>query len=217
MRNVGGEPIPYMRSSAVMTNDSMLVTGPDGRSVPYADVSYQICVAPDVILPGETIVLADRYDVTSQYRIVQAGRYRFQFRGWPRESERSNTCEVDVKPGVLSDVDRISQSLLSVLPDGWDFERMPSSPPDYDEEAEAGQLYINLIGRRGGKGGDKGVFLLILRGGDPTDTDPWLKEDLDLWGLSPWGPLYARVNEAEQLWPNHRAQIERALRVEPIQ
>jgi hypothetical protein len=216
MRNVGGEPISYTRSASVMTGDPMLVTGPDGQTVPYVDVSYQIGVALDVILPGETIVLADRYDVTSQYRIVQAGRYRFQFRGWPRESELSNVCEVDVKPGVLSDVDRISQDLLSVLPSGWDFERMPSSPPDYDEEAGAGQLYINLIGQHAGKGGDKGVFLLILRGGDPTDTDPWLKEDLDLWGLSPWGPVYARVNQAEQLWPDHRAKIERALGVEPV-
>ena len=216
MRNVSDAPIPYRWSAGVMTGDPMLVTGPDGRKVPYVDTSYQIGIAMDVILPDETIVLADAYDVTSQYRIIRPGRYRFQFRGWPRDSELSNVCEMEVQPGVLSDADRISESLLAVMPAGWHFERMLSLPPGEEDAPGAGGLHVNLIGRRGGKGGDEGVFLLILKRTDPTDADPWLKEYLDVWGLSPGGLVYARTHEADRLWPDFRTQIARTLEIKPL-
>ncbi|HNS23027.1 MAG TPA: hypothetical protein PKH24_21190 [Sedimentisphaerales bacterium] len=216
MRNVSDAPIPYSRSGGVMTGDPMSVTGPDGQTVPYVDTSYQIGIGLDVLLPGETVVLADRYDVTSQYRIIQPGRYRFQLRGWPRDSELSNVCEVEVKAGALSDAERISEDLLSVMPAGWRFERMLAVSPGEEDAPGAGGLFFNLIGRRQGKGGDQGVFLQIHKATDPADIDPWLKEALDPWGLSPWGLVYARVNEAERLWPNYRAQIDRALGIKPL-
>jgi len=215
MKNVGDDPIPYRWSSAVMTGDPMLVTDPEGETVPYVDAPYQISVVWDAILPGETVVFADSYDVTKQYRIVRPGRYRFQFRGWPRDSELSNVCEVEVKPGILSDAERISERLLGVMPAGWQFERMLSLPHGEEDAPGAGGRFFNLIGRRDGKGGDAGVFLVLLKETEPADADPWLKEHYDLWGLCPCGLVYARVNEAAQLWPSHRAQLERALEIKP--
>ncbi|NLH43949.1 MAG: hypothetical protein GX448_19090 [Planctomycetes bacterium] len=215
MKNVGDDPIPYRWSSAVMTGDPMLVTDPEGETVPYVDAPYQISVVWDAILPGETVVFADSYDVTTQYRIVRPGRYRFQFRGWPRDSELSNVCEVEVKPGILSDAERISERLLGVMPAGWQFERMLSLPHGEEDAPGAGGRFFNLIGRRDGKGGDAGVFLVLLKETEPADADPWLKEHYDLWGLCPCGLVYARVNEAAQLWPSHRAQLERALEIKP--
>ena len=58
---------------------------------------------------------------------------------------------------------------------------------------------------------------MIPRHDDPAETDPWLKEQFDLWGLSPWGPVYASVRDADLLWPDHKAQIERALGIKPSQ
>ena len=44
-------------------------------------------------------------------------------------------------------------------------------------------------------------------------ADPWLKEWFDFWGHSRWGPVCARVNGVEFLWPTHRQDIARALRI----
>ncbi len=215
MKNEGREPAGYTRTSA-MVNDPLLVTGPDGTTLSYMDTSYQTMAGPDIILPGEVVVLADAYDVTSQYHIVRPGRYTFQWRGTHPGAKPSNPCKVDVKPGTPSGVELIVEKLLPILPAGWRLTRHLITQGD-DDPASAGQLYVHLVGQPGGKGGDKGVLLVVLKDDDPVDTDPWLKEQLNLWGRSPWGLLYARVNEAEQLWPDHRTQIDKALGVEPIE
>ncbi|HON92350.1 MAG TPA: hypothetical protein PLT20_08985 [Sedimentisphaerales bacterium] len=216
MRNVSDDPIPYRWSSGIMVNDPMLVIDPNGEPVPYVDTSYQIGVAMDVALPGETIVLAESYDVATQYRIVRPGRYRFQFRGWPPDSESSNICEMEVKPGLLSDAERVSERLLGVMPTGWRFERMLSTPHGEPDAPGVGGRFFNLIAWHQGKGGDKGVFLVLFKEVEPPDVDPWLKEQYDLWGLCRWGLVYARTNEAAQLWPSHRQQIERALGIRQL-
>jgi len=216
MRNDGNTPAAYWHTS-VTVNDPMLVTGPDGEMVPYVDTSYQTMVYPDAILPGETISLADKYDVTSQYRIVHPGRYRFQFRGTHHGGKPSNVLELDVKPGPLPTADQIIERLLPVLPAGWKFTRHVASESDDIDAASFEQLYVHLIGQPGGKGGDRGVLLVVLPGTDASETDPWLKESFDLWGLSPWGLLYASVHDADSLWPNHKAQIVRVLEIKPPQ
>lgn len=214
MKNEGNDPVPYGRTS-VTVNDPMLVTGPDGKMLTYVDTSYQTAGGVEVILPGEVVILDDRYDVTSQYRIVRPGRYQFQFQGMHPGGKMSNVVEVDVQPGPLSKMEQVVERLLPVLPAGWRFTRRLTSQGDDNASAEL--LYVHLIGQPGGKGSDKGVLLLITMGGDPAETDPWLKEQFDLWGLSPWGLVYARVTEADQLWPNHRADIQQVLEVKPPQ
>jgi hypothetical protein len=212
MKNEGNDPVAYGRTS-VTVNDSMLVTGPDGETIPYVDTSYQTAGGIDVILAGEVIVLADKYDVTSQHRIVRAGRYRFQFRGMHPGGKASNVCEVDVKPGTPPPMEQVTERLLPVLPAGWRLTRRMAAESDDNDGTSLGLLYVGLIGQSGGKGGDKGVLLVIMMGGEPADTDPWLKEQFDSWGVSPWGPVYASVREADQLWPGHKVEVMRALNV----
>jgi len=216
MRNDGNTPAGY-RHTPVTVNDPMLVTGPDGETVPYVDTSYQTMVYPDAILPGEVVVLADKYDVTSQYRIIHPGRYRFQFRGTHHGGKPSNILEVDIKPGPLPRVEQVVERLLPVLPLGWKFTRHVASESDDIDAASFGRLYVHLIGQPGGKGGDRGVLLVVLPGSDASETDPWLKESFDFWGLSPWGPVYASVHDADPLWPDHKAQIVRVLEIKPLQ
>ncbi len=212
MTNTADKPFGYWRMD-VTADDPMLVTDPNGQMLPYVDTGYQLDLGSDAILPGETIVLAEEYDVTSQYRILRPGPYTFQFKLYDR---RSNVCSVEVKPGPLPEMEQIVERLLPVLPGGWRLTRSLRPPSGLKEGGPPQSLYIELIGKPGGKGNRYGISLLVLLNGDRLDTDPWLKEWYDFWGLTSWGPLYARVNEAEQLWPNHRTQIERALGVEPI-
>jgi hypothetical protein len=205
MKNITDTPVVYMGTPAVMTNDPMLVTGPDGATLPYVDTQYQTAGGIQAILPGEVKVLADRYDVTSQYRIIRPGRYRFQFRGLHPGGKPSNVCEVEVRPGPLPDTEVIVDKLLAVLPAGERFTRTLRAGSD-DEAAR--QLYIDL---------GTHVVLLVILGGDPAATDPWLKQQFDFWGLCPWGPVYARVREADPLWPDPRAAIQQALEIKAPQ
>jgi len=213
MTNTADKPFGYWRMD-VTANDPMLVTDPNGQMLPYVDTGYQLDMGSDAILPGETIVLAEEYDVTSQYRILRPGPYTFQFKLYDR---RSNVCSVEVKPGPLPQMEQIVEKILPVLPGGWRMTRSLRPPSGLREDGPTQSLHIALIGKPGGKGNRYGIALLVLLNGDPFDADPWLKEQYDFWGLTSWGPLYARVNEVEQLWPNHRAQIERALGVEPAE
>jgi hypothetical protein len=189
------------------------VIDPNGETLPYVDTSYQTAWGTDAILPGEKIVLADKYDVTTQYRIVRPGRYKFCFK---QHSRTSNVCEVEVKPGTLADMEQIVDKLLPVLPAGWRWTRSLRPRSEVTDDGAAKALYVTLIGKPGGKGNDYGMTLLILMGGDPVDTDPWLKEWFDLWGISPWGPVYARVNQIDSLWPDHKGRIVQALEIKPL-
>ncbi|MBN2128738.1 MAG: hypothetical protein JW741_04550 [Sedimentisphaerales bacterium] len=211
MRNVGDVPVAFYHSQ-VMLGDPVIVTDPKGRRLSYADTDYQTDLWPDAILPGETIVLADRYDVTLQYRILRPGPYTFQFK---RGDRRSNVCTVEVKPGPVPEREQIVEKFLPVLPAGWKWCRSLRSPPGFKEDGPVESLYIRFSGKPGGKGNRYGLTLLVLMGGDPIDTDPWLKEWFDFWGHSPWGPVYAWVNEVESLWPTYRPDIARVLRIKP--
>ena len=207
MKNIGEKPIGYWRTEVLM-NDPMLVTDPNGRVLPCVDAGGQLFMSPDAILSGEVIVLGEAYDVTSQYRILHPGRYRFQ---WRFDSRTSNVCEVDVKPGTPPDMEQIVDKLLSVLPAGWRWTRSLTPRSGVREDDTAKTLYVTLVGKPGGFGNPYEMTLLILMGDDPADADAWLKESFDLWGVTSWGPVYARVNKADQLWPDHRAEITRVL------
>jgi hypothetical protein len=209
MQNASDAPIAFYRFE-VMVNDPMIVTDPNGQTLPYVDTDYSTDARTEAILPGETIALADSYDVTSQYRILRPGPHTFQFKSYRR---RSNICAVDVKPGPLPETEQIVEKLLPALPTGWQWRRSFGSPAGNEETGPVESLYIRLSGKPGGKGNRYGMTLLLLMGGDPADADPWLKEWFDFWGLSPWGPVYAQVNEVESLWPDYRRAIAKALEV----
>jgi hypothetical protein len=208
MKNTGDKAFGCGRTD-VMVNDPMLVTGPDGGILPYVDTSYQTAWRSDAILPGETIVLVDKYDVTTQYRILRAGRCTFCFKS---SNRRSNVCEMEVQPGTPPEMEQIVDKLLPVRPAGWRWTRS-LTPPWGLKDGASKVLHVTLIGKPGGKGNDYGMTLLILMGGDLAETDPWLREWYDFWGVSPWGPVYARVNQADELWPSYKGDIVKALEI----
>jgi hypothetical protein len=211
MKNEGATAIAFRRTS-VSVNDPMRVIDPDGKELPYVDTSYQTTVRTDAILAGEAIVLEDKYDVASQYRIVHPGRHQFQFRS---QNRVSNICEVDVKPGPLPAFEQLVDKLVPALPAGWRWDRRFGTPPDMDTPDSADWLFITITGRSAGKENPYRAFFLTVMGGDPAETDPWMKRDMAYWGLSRWGPVYAAVNEIESLWPECRKTISAALEIPP--
>ncbi|MHC4356489.1 MAG: hypothetical protein ACYS0H_27615, partial [Planctomycetota bacterium] len=102
MSNVSESPISYQAKSSVMVNDSLTVIGPNGHSIEYVGSDYQTMSRNEEIKPGQTVTLADKYDLTSQYRITKPGTYAFRFNGLEQRGIRpSNTVEMEVKPGDL--------------------------------------------------------------------------------------------------------------------
>jgi len=214
MINVSDIPILYPATgpTAIVANDQMNVVGPNGEKIKYVDTSYQIGVWHDVILSGESIIVADKYDVSSQYRIVKPGRYTFQFKGWPRHINlASNTVEVQVKPGEPSLVEKITEKLLEVLPEGWECTRT-LVPKEGDENPFSETfIVVHLIGERAGKPNTLGILLYIFLTEDEIELEPEFASELELWGRCKWGAVYANVRDAERLWPNYREQIMKAL------
>ena len=68
-------------------------------------------------MPGNVVYLFDGLDIDSQYLIVKPGRYSVQFRGYT--APKSNTVEIDVRPGTLPPIKRIAARLLDVVPSDW--------------------------------------------------------------------------------------------------
>jgi len=215
MINVSNSPILYTATgpTAVMANDKMIITGPDGERVEYVDTSYQILVYSDVILPDEKIVLVDKYDATTQYRIVEPNRYTFQFKGWPRDVKLSNTVQVDVKHGALSPEDRVVEKLLNVLPEGWECTRTLVKKEGDENPFSETFIGVHLIGARRGKSNGLGVLLLIFLAEDEIELEPEFASELEFWGRCKWGPVYVKVNDAKLLWPDYKEQIIKALAI----
>ncbi|UCG55957.1 MAG: hypothetical protein JSU70_13920 [Phycisphaerales bacterium] len=216
MNSHGDVPILYTAAGphTIMCNDPMLIVDPSGAVVAYVDTSYQIGVWPDAILPGETIVLADKYDAASQYRIRTPGVHRFQFRGWPRDVTPSNVCELNVRPGQISPADLVFEKLLRVLPEGWTCTRRMSSMRFISEDFSGESIQVGLIGERAGKAIDVGMFLLICLTDRRVTLKPDFVDELAFWGFCRWGPVYAGVQAAEELWPGYKRDIVEVLGID---
>ena len=214
--NVGEEPILFMATgpTSVVANDRMIITGPNGEDIKYVDTSYQIALRNEVILPGETIILADDYDVTTQYYIDKSGRYIFQFKGWPTDTKGSNTIEVDVRDGELSAADSLFSKVLSVMPKGWTATRRLAPARPVSRDMSGAFINVHMIGKRAGKSIDVDIFLAIAE--DEGSLDPQFVRKLNLWGKCRWGYVYFRGRDAESLWPDYRKQIIKALDIEEI-
>jgi hypothetical protein len=213
MRSRGDAPILYTAAGphAIMCNDPMLIIDADGAVVEYIDTSYQIGVWSDAILPDETIVLADEYDVASQYRIRKPGVHKFQFKGWPGDVNPSNICEANVRPGELSPADLVFEKVLTVLPEGWTCTRRMSSMRFISEDFSGESIQVGLIGERKGKAIDVGMFLLVGLTDRQVTLKPDFADELEFWGFCRWGPVYAGVHAAEKLWPDYERDVAEAL------
>lgn len=216
MVNVSEEPILYRATgpSSVVANDRMNITGPNGKNIKYVDTSYQIAVGPDVILPDETIVLVDNYDVVRQYYITRPGRYTFQFKGWPTDTKGSNTIDVEVREGELTAADSVFSRILSVMPKGWTATRRFAPARPVSADMSGAFINVHMIGKRRGKIIDVDILLAIAE--DESSLEPQFVSELQLWGKCKWGNVYFRGRDAESLWPDYRKQIIKALDIEEI-
>ena len=216
MVNVSEEPILYRATgpTSVVANDKMIITGPSGKTIKYVDTSYQIAVWSNVILPDETIVLVDNYDVVRQYNITRPGRYTFQFKGWPTDTKGSNTIDVEVRDGKLTAADSVFSRVHSVMPRRWKATRRLVPARQDSGDMSGPFINVHMIGKRRGKSIDVDIFLVITE--DEGSLDPQFVSELKLWGKCKWGYVYVRTRDAESLWPGYRKQIIKALGIEEI-
>ncbi|MFH0732344.1 MAG: BsuPI-related putative proteinase inhibitor [Candidatus Omnitrophota bacterium] len=68
-------------SQQVKVNNSMLIKDHNDKVIPYSAEQYMTTGSPRRIQPGETVILFDNFDITSQYQIDKPGEYTIQFRG----------------------------------------------------------------------------------------------------------------------------------------
>ena len=115
--NDGNSVLSYDHQQ-VAVNNSMTITGPDGKQIEYIAGPIQTEGTFETIRPCETKTLFDRFDIAKQYDIKKPGKYHVQFNGsglWvsvktddkaaEKESFKgypgrfpSNSVEIEIKP-----------------------------------------------------------------------------------------------------------------------
>ncbi|MBN1456593.1 MAG: hypothetical protein JW912_01930 [Sedimentisphaerales bacterium] len=214
MENIRNETLGYMNTS-FMAYDPMEVKDPDGAVVPYIGGSVQTCVSPEFVEPGETVVLADKYDVRSQYHITKPGKYSFQFKGCINMG-LSNIIEKHIEPGSLSALEQIVEDISAVLPDGWRLTRRTEPAEKVAETSTAKEaVLVDLIGKRTGKVMGNSIFIIVLLD-TAADKQAELKDhlsELEYWGKCKWGSLYGISHDVEELWPGYKEELLKALAV----
>ena len=158
MENMSNETLGYTHTS-FMVNDPMLVKDSNSTIVPYIDTSYQTIARSEFVEPGETVILADNYDVRSQYHITKSGNYTFQFRGsWNIKPSNIVKKHIEFKPPPA--LESIVEDILPVLPEGWKLTRRLMPANELAETSTAKEVaWIHLIGKQIV---EKGRFLRIL-------------------------------------------------------
>ncbi len=78
--NEGGEAVVYDDQQADI-NNSLRVTGPEGKAVPYIHGGAQTGGALRLLESGTSVVLFDKLDLASQYLVARPGRYEVRFSG----------------------------------------------------------------------------------------------------------------------------------------
>lgn len=214
--NTSESPITYAATS-IMVNDPLSIKGPDGNVIEYVDTSYQTAVQDKVIKSGQTVILADNYDATSQYCIIKPGQYTFQLKGRHYECVNSNIIEVEVKPGELTPADSIVQNLLTILPKGWTCTRKLMSREPSAENPSSTFISVWLIGKSGQKGISRGIDVDIRTYLTKDEIVPESDQfGGNLWGRCKFGPVYVKAYDAALLWPDYEEQIIKALNIEQV-
>jgi len=208
LKNKGQSPIEY-ETSQILLNGPMIVTGPQGEVIPFIDSSCQTMSREVKLQPGETLLISDNYDVTSQYHIAKPGRYAFQLRHG-HFGERSNIVEADIEGGELSPRENIVEAPAAILPFDWQLTRTMTSHKGPDQNVENQILLVGLFGRWSQKGPGVSISLAVILDGGQGEIEPGDHYG-ELWGRSKWGLVYGQSIEAEILWPGWKEDIFRAL------
>jgi RNA polymerase sigma factor (sigma-70 family) len=123
MKNVAQEDRRYDSQQAAV-NGSLLVTGPDGKPVPYIEPSYQTAGGRRVLKAGQTVTIFAKLDVAEQYLLDRPGAYTIQFRGCPAYRGEtaippSNVLSVTLEPGTVPPLTVVYRRLLATAPQEW--------------------------------------------------------------------------------------------------
>ena len=229
LKNVGQAVVHY-DPQQVDINGSLAVRDPQGRSLRYVAMSFQTLGGQvPALTPGNVVYLFNELDLDSQYLIVKPGKYSAQFRdyGLPK----SNTVEIDVRPGTLPPIKRIAARLLDVLPDGWEMtvhgypgESDRSRACDWDEppagwEPVRGMPTIALAGNRSKDGGVYAALWLSNRKSQWTGKVAAPGQTAAVYyGKCREGHIYAQLpSEAEATtaqWAAFASDLKKALQAE---
>lgn len=215
MKNISSETLCYTQTS-YLVNDPMLITAFGGERVPFYEGDCQTGGAKEFAEPNDVIVLTEKYDVRSGYHIVKPGRYSFQFKNSSTPS--SNIVEMNVQPGPLSPLEECVERIRTVLPPRWGLTRRIPSTYEFYRGQSGEEILIQLTGKRAPKTSttEKSIGISIAIFPDPSTDSQMLEHasKYDFWGNSPLGTICVRAGNAEELWPDYREQLIKALQIE---
>lgn len=213
--NTSTKILGYPRSPW-MVNDPIEVKDPHGRVLPYREGMYQVGVSTEFIDPGAQVVLVDSYDLRSQYHLIESGSYTLQFRN-SLPMATSKHIEVEIKPGTPAPLESVTARLLDILPEGWWLTRRFMPRIHCQPWPRDRVLHVSLISRPGGKASrglpPVGIFLQIYLDTDTFAPDLTMDPG-DVRCKSPWGPVQISFQNVEEMWPDGRAAVIRALNLE---
>lgn len=115
--NEGPAKLVYEHSGAGV-NDSMMVTTKRGSQVPYTAGDVQTMMGHEVIDPGTTVILLDKWDLANHYRLTEPGRYTVQFRGGIQiaEADPHKTILVDRGHRKIETLPDVGKRSLRLFP-----------------------------------------------------------------------------------------------------
>jgi len=224
MTNVGNTTIMY-DSQQVAVNNSLKITGPDEVTCPYIGGSCQTLGYHKPIKPGETVILFDKFDITSQYFIDKPGKYKVQFRGQSRAFgevpiPESNVLEIDVHPGSLTLPYFIANRLLEIFPEEWNLVLQASTKTKVNPFGRAPTRGICIFFHLPTEGKDNRIFVGIWLTEHIVDISPQHSRHLEppyiskYLGKNKWGYVYVTISpEAEKLLPDIKEQLIKALEI----
>jgi len=117
VRNAAANPRTFDGQQAAV-NESLEVTGPDGKKVPYVAMSFQTSGGPEELRPGQTATVFDNLDVAGQYLIDRPGKYSVKFVG-RGGLPASNTLALTVADAPLPDKLKLLSAMHHGVPKGW--------------------------------------------------------------------------------------------------
>ncbi len=228
MKNFGRHAHRY-DSQGVAVRDTIRINDPDGKPVPYVAGMFQTGSKGDApsIAPGKTVVLFDKHDLTNYYLFVKPGSYTLKYRGGS-PFPPSNTITVKMQPGTLPMSMQVPARLIEILPVEWSMSlnwRVSEvrdgkiAPPGWESGAGT---YLSLV--RDWNKEDEGLSVPVWvaeRQLAPTGTTGRTGEAIkpgeaaDYLGKGADGYVYWILPEkAETAWPDIRAKIKAALKIE---
>lgn len=192
MRNSSKGSATYDSQQAAL-NGSLLVTGPDGKPVPYIATSFQTAGGSQTLAPGATVTIFKDLDLANQYLVDRAGTYTVQFRGG-NGIPASAPIKVDVAAAPLPDATAFLAAVVRNAPAEWSVAR-------YDR-------VLYLSDTRTTSKGNQREFSIQFQAADAAGP----KGGVDL-GMTRMGRAWvvAQSEEVKSAWPGYldfvRAQL----------